>query len=250
MATTFLDQYLSAPQSVREFIYSDEYHQLLEEYLKKFEIDHSKEIDFIYLIQDLVFRVIAPKSIMELKEEIKSKLNLDENLSNQIAYTLFNFFLPKINNIWQEGESKEKSEKIEPEISELIKKIEEVKKKTKPTRMVNLQKLIPRKEKEEKVVNLQVDETSKLMDNQKPKVIKIQIPKIETEGLQPTKEQIIPQEEIKVQIPQVKTEGLTSTSWSKKEEKEEEKKENQTKIVIIKKQKPAKDDEVIDLSSY
>ncbi|MCS7184168.1 MAG: hypothetical protein NZ866_02370, partial [Patescibacteria group bacterium] len=81
----FLDQYISAPQSVRDFIFSDEYYSYLEEYLRKFEIDPIKETDFVYFLQDLIFKLFVPKSIMELKDEIIRRFNLEETKANQMA---------------------------------------------------------------------------------------------------------------------------------------------------------------------
>lgn len=243
--TIFLNQYLNAPQTIRDFIYSNEFYEILDKYLNKFEISKEKETEFVYLLQDLAFKVIVPKSIMELKDELEKKLNLNSDIANQIAYILFNEFLTKINKLWIEGEEKQKEEKLSPEVSQLIKKIEEVKRKTKPTKILNLQKVIPLQKKESKVtpaINLQKPEETK--------VIKIQIPKIETTDLKPSDKNIsIQEKELNIQIPKISSEGLTS--WQKKEQEEKEEKEKSSNIVIIKKEKPQQKEEgAIDLSSY
>ena len=258
MAVSFLDQYLNSPKSIRNFIYSDEYYNYLDEYLKKFEIPQVRITEFIYLLQDLIFKVLTPRSIMELKDIIKTRIELNEDLSNQLAYALFNHFLPKIDKLWQiEKESKEVS--LTPEIGELIKKIKEVKEKTRPTKVINLQKIVPSKKENKKEPTVDI---AKLVsqDNKnysEPKLIKIQIPQIKTEELSPTDDKLPPpSDQVNITIPSIKTDELTKTFWSqnkeKNEKKEDKKKEDESKVkVIIKRQKSSKtEDSVIDLSSY
>ncbi|MCS7183868.1 MAG: hypothetical protein NZ866_00790, partial [Patescibacteria group bacterium] len=165
-----------------------------------------------------------------------------------MAYLLFNRFLIIINQIWQEGERLQKEEKISPEISLLIKKIEEVKKKTKPTKILNLQKVITPKSKEKKIIP-----AINIQKSEEPRVVKIQVPKIETKDLTPPS--TMPEiSGTKIDIPKIKSENLTPTSWFPKEEKdkkEKEEKEQSTKVVIIKKdQRGQKDEGVVDLSQY
>lgn len=242
----FLYQYLDAPQNIRDFIYSNEFYEILNEYLNKFEITKEKETEFVYLLQDLVLKIIVPKSIMELKDEIVSRLNLKEDITNQIAYILFNRFLTKINQLWIEGESKQKEKETSPEVAQLIKKIEEVKKKTKPTKIINLQKVILPKEKKSEftpAINLQKPEETKL--------IKIQIPKIETEDIKPKNEKLPSQDtNLNIQIPKISSEGLTF--WQKKDQEVKEGEKESSNIIIIKKEKPQQknEGEAIDLSSY
>lgn len=242
----FLYQYLDAPQNIRDFIYSNEFYEILNEYLNKFEITKEKETEFVYLLQDLVLKIIVPKSIMELKDEIVSRLNLKDEIANQIAYILFNRFLTKINQLWIEGESKQKEKEISPELRYLIEKIEEIKKKTKPTKIINLQKVILPKEKKSEVapaINLQKPEETKL--------IKIQIPKIKTEDIKPKDEKLPSQDtNLNIQIPKISSEGLTS--WQKKDQNAKEEEKESSNIIIIKKERPQQKNEesAIDLSSY
>lgn len=246
METTFFNQYLIAPPAVREFIYSEEYYQLLEEYLKKFEIKEDlQQTEFVYLLQDLIFKVFTPANVVELKNELRTKLNLNEDLANQLAYILFNRLIPKINNLWKK---ETKTERIEPQISELIKKIKEVKEKTKkPTRILNLQKIIPLKKEKGQQETVNIKKTSEISQ---PKVIKIEVPTIKTENIKPTEEKLPTIEEVNINIPSTKTENLVSTTETEKQE-EIKKDESQTAKVIIKRQKPQKNEgDVIDLSSY
>ncbi|GIW65808.1 MAG: hypothetical protein KatS3mg094_327 [Candidatus Parcubacteria bacterium] len=263
MTVSFSHNYINSPTNVRNFIYSNEYYDYLEEYLKKFEINENKEIDFIYLLQDLIFKVFEPKSIMELKDEIIKRLSLNENDANQMAYILFSQFIPKINILWQKEKETKEIKSSPPEIANLLKRIQEIKAKTKPGKILNLQKVIPpRKEKENIVSAINIQKPDEV------KTIKIEIPKLKTEGLESSNKESIKklfkesidelgkdkdEEKLTFNIPQLKEEGLKTNTQSSKEEMEKLKKESEDKssIIIIKQQKKSPPEEgIIDLSQY
>ncbi|GIW66183.1 MAG: hypothetical protein KatS3mg095_0081 [Candidatus Parcubacteria bacterium] len=240
---SFGQQYLRAPLAVKYFIHSQEYYDYLEEYLEKFEINRTKETEFVYFLQDLIFKVVEPKSIMELKDEVKRRFNFSDEQCDNIAYTLFNKFIPQINNLWQQ---KRNQEIQKPEISNLIKRIKEVKLKTKPSKVLNLQKVIPPKKDSEKTI-----QAINIQQPEEVKTIKIQIPKIETEGLKITSDKVV-DENLTISIPSTKTEGLEPITWQKEEKEKKEKREgDDSKVVIIKKSKiPPQEEGAIDLSNY
>lgn len=253
----FLEKYLQAPSAVKSFFYSDEFNYYLNDYQKKVEIDEHQTTDLVYLLQDLIFKLFEPKSIMELKDYVKDKLKLEEEKANILAYQIFNSLLPKINKLWQEGIKLEEQLFINPEQEKLIKKIEEIKQKTKPTKILNLQKIIPPKKEEAKIKTV-----INLAQEQKPnkEIIKVQIPQISTESLETKKNEILT-DKIEINIPKVSSEGLKTQSWSEKDQEKletslpKEKNEDsqvKTNVVIIKKSPENKKNEegIIDLSNY
>jgi hypothetical protein len=151
MEKSFADLYLSAPQNVKDFMLSDDFISFCDEMIKKFEISEDKELDFIYLLQDLVVKLIEPKEQVELKDIIKQRLNFDEEISKQLAYHIWAKFLPFIKKIWEEAE-KPKEELREEFIERIIKKEPEIPKPT-PT-ILNLQKIIPPKKEGPKPIDL------------------------------------------------------------------------------------------------
>jgi hypothetical protein len=151
MEKSFADLYLSAPQNVKDFMLSDDFISFCDEMIKKFEISEDKELDFIYLLQDLVVKLIEPKEQVELKDIIKQRLNFDEEISKQLAYHIWAKLLPFIKKIWEEAE-KPKEELREEFIERIIKKEPEIPKPT-PT-ILNLQKIIPPKKEGPKPIDL------------------------------------------------------------------------------------------------
>jgi hypothetical protein len=152
MEKSFADLYLSAPQNVKDFMLSDDFISFYEEMIKKFEITEDKELDFMYLLQDLVVKLIEPKEQIELKDIIKQRLNFDEETSKQLAYHIWTKFLPFIKKIWEGAEKPKEEETKEELIERIIKKEPEIPKPT-PT-ILNLQKIIPPKKEGSKPIDL------------------------------------------------------------------------------------------------
>jgi hypothetical protein len=152
MEKSFADLYLSAPQNVKDFMLSDDFISFYEEMVKKFEITEDKELDFMYLLQDLVVKLIEPKEQTELTDIIKQRLNFDEEISKQLAYHIWTKFLPFIKKIWEGAEKPKEEETKEELIERIIKKEPEIPKPT-PT-ILNLQKIIPPKKEGPKPIDL------------------------------------------------------------------------------------------------
>jgi len=269
MPKSFYGQILKAPQSVIDYTYGEEFWKLYEELIEKFEIkENSKKRDILYLLYDILFKVFEPISADSLKEEIIARLNLETIIADQMAYYIYPKLVLKIKDIWEAPPKEEKKPEISYEdeyLKNLIKKIKETQTKYKPSRILNLQKVIPPKQKEEKVQSLDLKniEIKKEADKEKEdKLIRITLPSISEESLRVKKEEMPvelekkeEEEKINIQIPLTKAEGLKTRAeipkteeQIKKEEEIKVKTEKEGKVVILKEQRK-EEEGVIDLSA-
>jgi hypothetical protein len=171
---SFLDAYTYAPLEVREFLNSDDFYSFLDEYIKKFELKEEKEIEFTYLLQDIAVRLIDENA--DLKEIIKERLGLNDTDAGSLAFHIKNKFLPLVNSVWQISQKREEREekviKTAPkEIADIIQKIKE---RPSPTKVLNLQKVIPPKTEEIKKIE---EKKESAIDLSKVQPIKTEIPK-------------------------------------------------------------------------
>jgi hypothetical protein len=168
---SFIDSLYEAPLEVRSFLYSDDFYSFLDEYIKKFELKEKKEIEFTYLLQDIAVRLINENA--DLKEIIKERLGLNDTDAGSLAFHIKNKFLPLVNSVWQISQKREeKVIKTAPkEIADIIQKIKE---KPSPTKVLNLQKVIPPKTEEIKKLE---EKKESAIDLSKVQPIKTEIPK-------------------------------------------------------------------------
>jgi len=215
---SFLDAYSSVPLEVQSFLYSDDFYSFLDEYIKKFELKEEKEIEFTYLLQDIVVKLIDEN--MDLKEIIKQRLGLNDEDAGSLAFHIKNKFFPLVNSVWQTVQKREEKEEkfIKSVPSELVDIIQKIKEKPSPTKVLNLQKVIPPKSEEIRKIEEKKESAIDLSD------------------IQP----------IKTEIPKKVVDINQTISWQPPKPKEEK----QPGIVIIKKQeeKKQKEEGVIDLS--
>jgi len=258
MVKSFYEQILKAPQSVIDYMYGEEFWNLYEELIEKFEIkEETKKRDVLYLLYDILFRVIEPISAESLKEVLMSNLKLDSLVADQMAYYIYPKLVLKVKDIWESPQKEERRVKINAEdeyLKNLIKRIKEIKTKSKPSRILNLQKVIPPKQEEQKpAIDLKNIEVKKDVGEEKEeKLIRITIPQISQESLKVEKEEMPIElkeegEKINLQIPSFKTEGLKTEDNIKKETEIKAKAEKEGKVVILKEQRK-KEEGAIDLS--
>lgn len=213
MAKSFIDAYYEAPDEVKLFLYSDDFYAFLDEYVKKFEI--KDEVNFVYLLQDLALKIIEPNE--NLKEIIKSRLNLGEENANQLAFHIKTKFMPLFENLWQEQkETKSTPQLIKQEIPKQIVDLVQQQKEVAPQKILNLQKIIPPKQ----------EETTNKEENP-----------VDLSSLKP----------IKTEIPKTTVDIKQSISW----EPPKPERPLPSNIVIIKKEpeKKEKDENILDLSN-
>lgn len=155
MAKSFIDAYLEAPEEIKLFLYSDDFYSFFSEYLKKFEI--KDEIGFTYLLQDVVLKII--ESDEELKEAIKSRLNLSEENSKQLVFHIKTKFIPLFEKLWEKEKILPKEEpKIKREVPKEVIDLFQKRREVSPQKVLNLKKVIPPKKetpvKKEEAVDL------------------------------------------------------------------------------------------------
>ncbi|MGC8981674.1 MAG: hypothetical protein ACP5JU_01875 [Minisyncoccia bacterium] len=182
MEKTFADSYLSAPENVKNFIFSDDFIAFYEEMVKKFEMDEETDLNFVYLLQDLVVKFIEPKDQVELKDIIKLRLNYDDEKAKQLSYHIWSRFKYFIDKIWEGKE--EKKEEGEELLERIIRKEPEIPKPK--ASILNLKKIIPPKKEKVKPINLQekiekTEEEPKITDTIK-KTVSWEPPKPIEEG--------------------------------------------------------------------
>ncbi|MEM5782247.1 MAG: hypothetical protein QXD43_03585, partial [Candidatus Aenigmatarchaeota archaeon] len=140
MENNFANFYKNAPQGVKNFLNSLDFYNFILDIAEKFELSSDLEINFAYLLQDLSVKLIEYKDQNELKELIKSRLNIDDTKASQLAYHISLKFIPLLKKVWQEKESStEKEEKIKL-LGKIIKQEAEIPKKGP---ILNLKKIIP-----------------------------------------------------------------------------------------------------------
>ncbi len=157
------DAYLKMPEEIRRFIDSDDFFAFLDEYAKKFDMydDNEKYIEFDYLLQDLAVKFIEPADQNELKNIIKERLKMADEFAGQLAYHIWSKYMFMVRNIWRRVEEKKEKKVIseKPEtIEEIIKKVKEIRREKSPLRVLNLQKVIPPKEKPQPIIEEPVKE--------------------------------------------------------------------------------------------
>ena len=107
---TYLNLYNQSPQSIKNFINSDDYFNFFDECVKKFEIDDDTQINFDYLIQDISIKFFEPESVGSLAIEITKRLNFEQEKSSQIAHYIWTRFKPLVIQVWKNAETFKKDE--------------------------------------------------------------------------------------------------------------------------------------------
>lgn len=212
MVKSFIDAYTEAPDEIKIFLYSDDFYSFLDECIKKFEIKDT--VSFTHLLQDLALKIIGETE--NLKEIIKSRLNLDDENANQLAFHIRTKFVPLFEKLWKKEVPIERQEvRLKTEAPKEVVDLIQKKKEQSPLKVLNLKKVIPPKK------EIPIKEE----------------PAIDLRNLQP----------IKTAVPKATVDIKQSISW----EPPKPKGASSANIVIIRKEQEKKEgnENIIDLSN-
>lgn len=137
----FFEKYNQAPESIKNFLNSENYFSFLDEYAKKFELEEN-EVALDFLLRDIAVKAIEADSIDAIVAEIKSRLNFDQEQASGLGHFIFSRFLPLIKKRWESWNEQVEAEK-QSDIQALL---DEIKKQETPrmnSPVINLNRAAP-----------------------------------------------------------------------------------------------------------